>query len=869
MIALSVGSQRCCDVSLVVMPFTSLVQSPGFLGLAVALCAVESLWLLTLLYDRRADPGRARERACTGRTLGNTLEYPEKVGGVMWGPKDNCCAVDVSVDQTRPLDHVRWFQRVGAAPRPTEPQPPVAPLVTLTLRCVKWWLKQRQIPRTKEGGLPTVAWLLMAVHVSSLKQTNHEALSKRRPMAALLSSLGSFFRHYQSLERLDGVLYFSPDGSSSEFRIHENSMVGPTELNKFLNKFVRLSSIMPVPHDFDTWRANLEKSRSTQVSHSFQAIIDQLVQQHLTEITELSQLRVSNFEDSHRQLILSMKKRLADENRSAPMSPQSSAMEKAASFVSFSQLELDNSTRNRTSFSLGGAVSGSMQSLQSASGNNSLTGSASLAKKFRHHALEARRCFAELETVLEAMDFKDETAEQPGSGFKKNVEKFGSDFARLPCWDRFYIWLQSHRFDMLITSLLCVNVIWMGLELQYSGAWTGVKLGVFKDCSAAVRKFWKNCMNYIDVIVTLASLLQLVISTWTNVNPVLFRILRIGKLARALRVVTMSNTLASLELLTKCLQSSVDMLFWSFCLLTGIQCVAGMVVSALSRDFIEDETQNETIREDAWHCQFANWGPPCRVVVENISEWFSVFFLLYRCVLGFAVLNVVNAVFVQQTMKTASSDEELAFKQKERDVAMYTRKVRKLFNSMDETGDGCLNLEEFQKLAQSPKLKFWMSQLEPSTFCAESLGRKFNVKMEHWEERSWSVKTYVALFKAEATEVMKGAEAVRNPITDELLERMQRDNDCGHISQGIVKTEPGADVLYTFSIDCGLTTAWRLEVFLDNGDGEITPTEFIEGASRLRGSAKAVDIWRLETKVEVLMGEVLKTLAKEEEEGNN
>ena len=31
------------------------------------------------------------------------------------------------------------------------------------------------------------------------------------------------------------------------------------------------------------------------------------------------------------------------------------------------------------------------------------------------------------------------------------------------------------------------------------------------------------------------------------------------------------------------------------------------------------------------------------------------------------VLNVVNAVFVQQTMKTASSDEELAFKQKEKD----------------------------------------------------------------------------------------------------------------------------------------------------------------------------------------------------------
>ena len=27
---------------------------------------------------------------------------------------------------------------------------------------------------------------------------------------------------------------------------------------------------------------------------------------------------------------------------------------------------------------------------------------------------------------------------------------------------------------------------------------------------------------------------------------------------------------------------------------------------------------------------FRNWGPACRVLVENVSEWFSVFFLVYR-----------------------------------------------------------------------------------------------------------------------------------------------------------------------------------------------------------------------------------------------
>jgi len=135
---------------------------------------------------------------------------------VLWG---SSTAVDVSVDQNRPVDHVRWFQRVGAAPRPTAPPPAVAPLVTLTLRCVKWWLRQRQVPRTKEGGLPTLAWLLMAVHVCSLPETHEQAIiSGQRPMVALLASLAAFFHHYATLDGLDGALIFAADGSSSEFR---------------------------------------------------------------------------------------------------------------------------------------------------------------------------------------------------------------------------------------------------------------------------------------------------------------------------------------------------------------------------------------------------------------------------------------------------------------------------------------------------------------------------------------------------------------------------------------------------------------------------------------------------------------------------
>ena len=55
------------------------------------------------------------------------------------------------------------------------------------------------------------------------------------------------------------------------------------------------------------------------------------------------------------------------------------------------------------------------------------------------------------------------------------------------------------------------------------------------------------------------------------VEPMLFRLLRVGKLVRAVRMVAMTSVLASLQLLVKCLAASRDMLWWSFCLLAFVQ----------------------------------------------------------------------------------------------------------------------------------------------------------------------------------------------------------------------------------------------------------------------------------------------------------
>eukprot|EP00913_Durusdinium_trenchii_P000268 g243.t1 len=114
---------------------------------------------------------------------------------------------------------------------------------------------------------------------------------------------------------------------------------------------------MPVPEHFDAW------SRARRgVSEPFQAIIDQLVQQHLTEIGVVDRPEV---------------------HEASFASPFGSPVEKVGTMTSVESV-LGNRTNwtNAERYRMEASKSGSMASLQS---------SHSMAKKFRTHCMEARR----------------------------------------------------------------------------------------------------------------------------------------------------------------------------------------------------------------------------------------------------------------------------------------------------------------------------------------------------------------------------------------------------------------------------------------------------------------------------------------------
>ncbi|CAE7746412.1 Scn11a [Symbiodinium pilosum] len=349
---------------------------------------------------------------------------------------------------------------------------------------------------------------------------------------------------------------------------------------------------------------------------------------------------------------------------------------------------------------------------------------------------------------------------------------------------------------MCVVALLLLNILLMASQLQYHGYKIGYMIGIYSEpaeqywphfeeifficdfifallftvemlirlCHIRCLAFCKQWLNWIDVIVVISSWVEL-LATALPISPTFLRMLRLGKLLRALRVVKMSRILESLQLLLKCISASVKILFWSLVLLMIIQCSAGMTISYMVSDFMTDPDIDEERKFQVFRYYgtfsktlltmfevlFANWAPACRVLMDNVAEWYSSVFIVYRCFIGFAVLNVVTAVFVQSTMKVAQADEEFVAAEKQRAQEAYRHKLTNFFKQVDSSGDGKLDFKEFTDLLENPKLQVWLAQLDIETTDLKGLFQMLDdgdgeISLEEFETGLMRMKGYARSF---------------------------------------------------------------------------------------------------------------------------
>lgn len=336
------------------------------------------------------------------------------------------------------------------------------------------------------------------------------------------------------------------------------------------------------------------------------------------------------------------------------------------------------------------------------------------------------------------------------------------------CYERFSKLIRGEAFEGFVAALIMLNAIQIAMTLQYQGIDIGhtIRFRTYDSTAAVAWPGATVCFEVVErifiVIFTMEVIVRMVVfktdwlfSGWNwldfstvtmavltwffpeqiTYNPTIVRLARFGKLLRIIRVMRSNSILACLKLLVASIQASVHTLVWSLCIVCLMQSVSGMFLTQMLQPMMTHPGTPPDVQANLFkyygtfyrsmltmfEVSFANWSPPCRILVDNVHEWWGTYFVIYRCMLGFAVLSVVQAVFIQQTIKSAQLDDDFMVEQKNREKAAYVKKLNRMFQKIDKTSQGYVDQEQFKEMLARNDMTVMMSTLEVEVDDLEAL----------------------------------------------------------------------------------------------------------------------------------------------------
>jgi len=346
-------------------------------------------------------------------------------------------------------------------------------------------------------------------------------------------------------------------------------------------------------------------------------------------------------------------------------------------------------------------------------------------------------------------DIEPEEFEETGSGPAFRLRQF----------------VTGNNFDMVMGIIILLNMAATAIQLQWQGWSNAYKLGLQHNDSG-----WSDVeilFDALDVIFNLAYLVELVMrlyvfrcsfcksyfnlldlvivaSTCSDtfiIKPLqggeggainlsalrimrFFRIFRMGRLSHLLH--TMEH-LQEMRILIQTLIVSVRSLLWSVVLIGGIVMASSIVMAQLSNAFLFDESIGIERRQWMYRafgttgrsaysifvCTFSGtWTQYADPYVEEVGSAFALFFLPFVVFVNFAVMRVVAALFLKQTMRIADLEsaqtENLKMKEKESMAAS----LEKIFKEGDTSKDGAISKDEFHQMLANEQVVICLAKLE-------------------------------------------------------------------------------------------------------------------------------------------------------------
>merc|ERR1719221_872396 len=113
---------------------------------------------------------------------------------------------------------------------------------------------------------------------------------------------------------------------------------------------------------------------------------------------------------------------------------------------------------------------------------------------------------------------------------------------------------------------------------------------------------------------------------------------------------------------------------WSMALLAMIIMISGLLMCQFLRAFILDEREPMATRKWVYEMYGSTaratltmfeatmsgcWPNYSRTLIEEVSPWFGLFFVVYIAGVVFAVTRVISAIFLRETLQVASQQADM------------------------------------------------------------------------------------------------------------------------------------------------------------------------------------------------------------------
>ncbi|CAJ1451111.1 unnamed protein product [Effrenium voratum] len=258
-------------------------------------------------------------------------------------------------------------------------------------------------------------------------------------------------------------------------------------------------------------------------------------------------------------------------------------------------------------------------------------------------------------------------------------------------------------------------------------------------------------LNMFDALLVAANLVELIAlpvpgpyESWLfagdQQHAATIRVIKLVRIVRTLRIFKTVSLFRQLRILVGTCIASVGALFWSMILLLVLMVGFALAMCQALQIFVLDTGANLEDRlamydlygsfAKAFYTTFeltfsGSWPLRVRPITEKVSPWYAIPFLTYIALVVFAVIRIVTALFLKETLTSAANDADMVLEDAVRSTKDYQVKIEGLFHladawlvaamaplATDNDGDGTLSYEEFHETMTLPSVMNYLKSMD-------------------------------------------------------------------------------------------------------------------------------------------------------------